>query len=324
MTAATRFSQTGGPDVLGLQQIELASPGQGEVRVRHRAIGVNFIDIYHRTGLYKLPLPSGLGLEAAGDVEAVGAGVSRFKIGDRVVYASGPLGAYSEASNVVADRAVRIPDGVSFEIAAAILLKGLTAHYLLCRTHVVKPGEAILFHAAAGGVGVIAVQWAKSLGATVIGTVGSEEKAALAKKNGYKWVIDYTKQDILTEVKKITKNKGVPVVYDGVGKDTWAASLDCLQPRGLMVSFGNASGAVAPVPIGVLNTKGSLYVTRPSLAAYTATRADLEASARSLFKMVKSGKVKISIDQHYPLAEAAQAHIDLESRKTTGQTVLVP
>jgi NADPH2:quinone reductase len=255
----------------------------------------------------------------------VGPKVKGFKKGDRVAYC-GVLGAYCQERLMGVDQLVHVPKGVSDEQAAAIMLKGMTTEYLVDQTPKawLKKGDIILFHAAAGGVGLLFGQWAKARGYKVIGTTSSPEKAALAKKNGYKWVIDYTKQDIVAEVKKITKGKGVPAVFDGVGKDTWAASLDCLQPRGLMVSFGNASGPVAPVPLGILNTKGSLYVTRPSLGAYTANRAELEASAKSLFKMVKSGKVKISIDQRYPLGEAAQAHIDLESRKTTGQTILVP
>ena len=317
--------QPGGAEVLEYEPYEPATPGPGEALVRQAAIGLNFIDVYTRSGLYQTPLPNAVGREAAGVIVEVGPRVKGFKKGDRVAYC-GVLGAYCQERLMGVDQLVKVPTGVSDEQAAAIMLKGMTTEYLVDRTAKawLKKGDTILFHAAAGGVGLLFGQWAKARGYKVIGTTSSPEKAALAKKNGYKWVIDYTRQDIVAEVKKITKNKGVPVVFDGVGKDTWAASLDCLQPRGLMVSFGNASGAVAPVPIGILNAKGSLYVTRPSLAAYTATRADLEASARSLFKMVKSGKVKISIDQHYPLAEAAQAHIDLESRKTTGQTVLVP
>jgi NADPH2:quinone reductase len=324
MTAAIRFSQTGGPDVLGLQQIELASPGQGEVRVRHRAIGVNFIDIYHRTGLYKLPLPSGLGLEAAGEVEAVGAGVSRFKIGDRVVYASGPLGAYSEASNVMADRAVRIPDGVSFEIAAAILLKGLTAHYLLCRTHVVKPGEAVLFHAAAGGVGVIAVQWAKCLGATVIGTVGNEDKVDLAKSIGCDHVIVSGRENVAARVREITGGKGVPVAYDSIGRDSFMATIDSLAPLGLFVSFGNASGPVPPFDPGLLAMKGSLFFTRPTLASYVTSAAELDAGASALFDLLLAGKIRVKPPRVFGLADAAEAHRALESRQTTGSLVLVP
>jgi len=325
MSKSILIHENGGPEKMQFEDVEVGKPGPGQVKLRHTAIGLNFIDVYTRSGLYQTPLPNAVGREAAGVIVEVGPRVKGFKKGDRVAYC-GVLGAYCQERLMGVDQLVLVPKGVSDEQAAAIMLKGMTTEYLVDRTAKawLKKGDTILFHAAAGGVGLLFGQWAKARGYKVIGTTSSPEKAALAKKNGYKWVIDYTKQDIVAEVKKITKNKGVPVVFDGVGKDTWAASLDCLQPRGLMVSFGNASGAVAPVPIGVLNTKGSLYVTRPSLAAYTATRADLEASARSLFKMVKSGKVKISIDQHYPLAEAAQAHIDLEGRKTTGQTVLVP
>ena len=294
-------------------------------KIRHTAIGLNFIDIYTRSGLYQTPLPNAVGREAAGVILEVGPRVKGFKKGDRVAYC-GVLGAYCQERLMGVDQLVHVPKGVSDEQAAAIMLKGMTTEYLVDHTPKawLKKGDTILFHAAAGGVGLLFGQWAKARGYKVIGTVSSPEKAALAKKNGYKWVIDYTKQNIVEEVKKITKGKGVPVVVDGVGKDTWAASLDCLQPRGLMVSFGNASGPVPPVALGILNTKGSLYVTRPSLGAYTANRKELEASAKALFKMVKSGKVKIAIDQRYPLADAAQAHIDLESRKTTGQTILVP
>ena len=300
-------------------------PGPGQVKIRHTAIGLNFIDVYTRSGLYPTPMPHAVGREAAGVIVAVGPKVKGFKKGDRVAYC-GVLGAYCQERLMGVDQLVHVPKGVSDEQAAAIMLKGMTTEYLVDRTAKawLKKGDTILFHAAAGGVGLLFGQWAKARGYKVIGTVSSPEKAALAKKNGYKWVINYTKENIVEQVMKITKGKKVPVVFDGVGKDTWNASLDCLQLRGLLVSFGNASGAVPPQPVGILNAKGSLYLTRPSLGAYTATRADLEASARSLFKMVRSGKVKISIDQRYPLAEAAQSHRDLESRKTTGQTILVP
>jgi len=325
MSKAIRIHAHGGPEVLTYEDADPGQPGAGQILVRHTAIGLNFIDVYHRTGLY--PPPGGFPLipggEAAGVVLEVGTGVDWLKPGDRIAYAVN-VGAYAEQRVVAADRVVKVPDGISDEQAAGMMLKGMTAEYLLRRTFKVKPGDTILFHAAAGGVGLLFGQWAKARGYKVIGTVSSPEKAALAKKNGYKWVIDYTKQNIVEEVMKITKGKKVPAVVDGVGKDTWDASLDCLQPRGIMASFGNASGPVPPQSIAILNAKGSLYLTRPSLGAYTATRADLEASAKSLFKMVKSGKVKIAIDQRYPLAEAAQAHIDLESRKTTGQTILVP
>jgi len=325
MSKSILIHENGGPEKMQLADVEVGKPGPGQVKIKHTAIGLNFIDVYTRSGLYATPLPNAVGREAAGLILEVGPKVRGFKKGDRVAYC-GVLGAYCQERLMGVDQLVHVPKGVSDEQAAAIMLKGMTTEYLVDQTPKawLKKGDIILFHAAAGGVGLLFGQWAKARGYKVIGTTSSPEKAALAKKNGYKWVIDYTKQDIVAEVKKITKGKGVPAVFDGVGKDTWAASLDCLRPRGLMVSFGNASGPVAPVPLGILNTKGSLYVTRPSLGAYTANRAELEASAKSLFKMVKSGKVKISIDQRYPLGEAGQAHIDLESRKTTGQTILVP
>ncbi len=325
MSKSILIHENGGPEKMQLADVEVGSPGPGQVKIRHTAIGLNFIDVYTRSGLYQTPLPNAVGREAAGVILEVGPKVKGFKKGDRVAYC-GVLGAYCQERLMGVDQLVHVPKGVSDEEAAAIMLKGMTTEYLVDHTPKawLKKGDTILFHAAAGGVGLLFGQWAKARGYKVIGTVSSPEKAALAKKNGYKWVIDYTKQNIVEEVKKITKGKGVPVVVDGVGKDTWAASLDCLQPRGLMVSFGNASGPVPPVALGILNTKGSLYVTRPSLGAYTANRKELEASAKALFKMVKSGKVKIAIDQRYPLAEAGQAHIDLESRKTTGQTILVP
>ena len=325
MSKSIQMHENGGPETMKLEDVEVGKPGPGQVKIKHTAIGLNFIDIYTRSGLYKTPLPNAVGREGAGVILEVGPKVKGFKKGDRVAYC-GELGAYCEERLIGTAQLVKVPKGVSDEQAAAIMLKGMTTEYLVDRTIKpwVKKGDTILFHAAAGGVGLLFGQWAKARGYKVIGTTSSPEKAALAKKNGYKWVIDYTKQNIVDEVKKITKGKGVPVVVDGVGKDTWNASLDCLQPRGLMVSFGNASGPVAPVALGILNTKGSIYVTRPSLGAYTANRKELEASAKSVFKMVKSGKVKIAIDQRYPLAEAAQAHRDLESRKTTGQTILVP
>ena len=325
MSKSILIHENGGPEKMMFEDVEVGAPGPGQVKIRHTAIGLNFIDVYTRSGLYQTPLPNAVGREGAGVIVAVGPKVRGFKKGDRVAYC-GVLGAYCEERVMGTEQLVHVPKGVSDEQAAAIMLKGMTTEYLVDHTPKgwLKKGDTILFHAAAGGVGLLFGQWAKARGYKVIGTTSSAEKAALAKKNGYKWVIDYTKADIVAEVKKITKGKGVPVVFDGVGKDTWNASLDCLQPRGLMVSFGNASGAVPPVALGILNTKGSLYVTRPSLGAYTATRAELDASAKSLFKMVKSGKVKIAIDQRYPLSEAGQAHVDLESRKTTGQTILVP
>ena len=325
MPKSILMHENGGPEKMQLEDVEVGSPGPGQVKIKHTAIGLNFIDVYTRSGLYQTPLPNAVGREAAGVIVEVGPKVRGFKKGDRVAYC-GVLGAYCQERLMGTDQLVHVPKGVSDEEAAAIMLKGMTTEYLVDRTPKawLKKGDIILFHAAAGGVGLLFGQWAKARGYKVIGTTSSPEKAALAKKNGYRWVIDYTKGDVVAEVKKITKGKGVPVVFDGVGKDTWTISLDCLQPRGLMVSFGNASGAVPPVALGILSAKGSLYVTRPSLGSYTSTRQDLEASAKSLFRMVKSGKVKITIDQRYPLADAAQAHIDLQNRKTTGQTILVP
>ena len=325
MSKSILMHENGGPEKLQLEEVTVGSPGPGQVKVRQTAIGLNFIDVYTRSGLYQTPLPNAVGREAAGVITEVGPKTKGFKKGDRVAYC-GVLGAYCEERVMGTEQLVHVPKGVSDEQAAAIMLKGMTTEYLVdrCAKPWLKKGDIVLFHAAAGGVGLLFGQWVKARGYKAIGTVSSPEKAALAKKNGYKWVIDYSKEDVVAKVKEITKGKGVPVVFDGVGKDTWNASLDCLQPRGLMVSFGNASGAVAPQPPAILGGKGSLYLTRPSLGNYTATRSELEASAKSLFKMVKSGKVKIAIDQHYPLGEAAQAHRDLESRKTTGQTVLVP
>ena len=324
MTKAIRFHQTGGPEVLRLEEIDVGEPGQGQARVRHTAIGVNFIDTYHRTGLYPLPLPSGLGLEGAGVVEAVGQGVAHVKKGDRVAYAGGAPGSYSQVRLMAADRLVRLPAGVSDQQAAGAMLKGLTVQYLTRRTYRVKAGETVLVHAAAGGVGLIACQWLKALGATVIGTVGSDEKARLARAHGCDHAIVYTREDFPARVKEITKGAGVPVVYDSVGKSTFQGSLDCLRPRGLMVSFGNASGPVPPVDLIQLSQKGSLFLTRPTLVHYTANRQELEGAARELFKMMQSGKVKIEVSATCPLAEAAQAHRDLEARKTTGSVVLLP
>jgi NADPH2:quinone reductase len=315
--------ETGGPEVMRWEEVEVGQPGPGEVRVRNTALGLNFIDTYHRTGLYPMPLPTTLGMEGAGVVEAVGPKVKGFKAGDRVAYAN-PIGSYAEVCLRPVARLVKIPTGVDDKIAAAIMLKGMTAWYLCKRTFKVGKGQTILVHAAAGGVGQILSQWAKYLGATVIGTVGSEEKAALAKKAGCKHVIVTSKEDFVARVKEITKGKGVPVVYDGVGKDTFMGSLDCLAPRGYMVSFGNASGAVTQFNPGLLAAKGSLFLTRPTLFNYTATPEDLAAAARDLFAVVKKKVVKISINQTYPLREAAQAHRDLEGRKTTGSTILLP
>ncbi len=325
MVKAIRIERAGGPEVMQWTDVAVGDPGPGQARVRHAAVGLNYIDTYHRSGLYPLALPGGIGMEAAGVVEAIGSGVKDVKVGDRVAYTSGgPPGAYSEARILAADRLVKIPQGVSDQQAAAMMLKGMTAQYLLRRTYRVKKGDTLLVHAAAGGVGLILCQWAKHLGATVIGTVGDDAKAALAKKHGCKHPVVYTRDDFIARVKDITKGRGVPVVYDGVGQATFMRSLDCLAPLGLMVSFGNSSGAVAPLNLGLLSQKGSLYVTRPTLMTYTAKRADLLKTAGELFAVVKSGKVKIRINQTYPLREAVQAHRDLEGRKTTGSTVLLP
>jgi len=323
MTKAIRFHKTGGPEVLAYEDVDVGAPAEGQAKVRHNVIGLNFIDTYHRSGLYPLALPSGLGLEAAGVVEAVGPGVSHLKAGDRVAYAGGPPGAYSEVRLIPADKLVKIPTGVSDEQAAAMMLKGMTAQYLIRRVYRVEKGETVLFHAAAGGVGLIACQWLKALGATVIGTVGSDEKAAIAKKHGCDHTIVYTREKFPERVREITGGRGVPVVFDSVGKDTFSGSLECLMPRGLLAVFGNGSGPVTGVDLNVL-AKGSFYVTRPTLMTYTAARSDLEATARDLFDVVKSGKVKIEINQRYALADAAQAHRDLEGRKTTGSTVFKP
>jgi NADPH2:quinone reductase len=320
---AIRAHQTGGPEVLQWEEVTVNDPGPGEVRVRNTAVGLNFIDTYQRSGLYPLPLPLTLGSEGAGVIEALGPKVKGLKVGDRVAYA-GPIGAYAEVLMRPVARLVKIPTGVSDNTAAAMMLKGMTAWYLLRRTYKVKKGDAILVHAAAGGVGQILCQWGKHLGATVIGTVGSDSKAAIAKKAGCKHVIVAGNEKISQRVREITKGRGVPVVYDGIGKETFMDSLDSLAPLGVMASFGSASGAVPPVNIGILAQKGSLFLTRPTLATYTASREDLETAARDLFAVVKSGKVKISINQTYPLREAAQAHRDLEGRRTTGSTVLLP
>ena len=322
MVQAIRFAKTGGPEVLEWQQVEVGKPGQGQVRLRHTAVGLNYIDTYQRGGLYPMPLPSGLGSEAAGVIEEVGPGVTGLKPGDRVAYAGGPLGAYSEARVMPADRLVPLPAGITDQQGAAMMLKGMTAWYLIRRTHVVKPGETILIHAAAGGVGLIVCQWAKHLGATVIGTVGDDEKAALVKRHGCDYPIVYRHEDFAARVNDLTQGKKLPVVYDSVGKDTFYKSLDCLAPLGLMVSFGQSSGAIGPVDIGILAGKGSLFLTRPTLGNYTATREDLLTASRELFDVVQSGAVKIAVNQTYPLSEAARAHRDLEARKTTGQTVL--
>jgi NADPH2:quinone reductase len=309
--------------VLQLDEVPVGDPGPGQARVRHKAIGVNFVDVYQRSGLYPMQVPATAGNEGSGVVEAVGPGVTTVKPGDRVTYTGLP-GSYCDVRLVPAERLVRLPEGVSEETAASMTLKGMTVQYLIHRTFAVKRGDMVLWHAAAGGVGLIAGQWLKAIGAVTIGTVGSEEKAALARAHGWQHVINYSKENFVEKVKALTGGKGVPVVYDSVGKTTWEGSLDCLRPRGLMVSFGNASGPVPPVNLGILSAKGSLYVTRPTLATYIASRPELEETASSLFDVVKSGKVKIETTKRYQLADAAQAHRDLEGRKTTGSVVLVP
>lgn len=321
---AIRFHETGGPDKLRWEEVEVGEPGEGQVLLRQTAVGLNYIDTYHRNGLYPVPLPSGIGLEGAAVVEKLGAGVKGLKIGDRVAYCSGPLGAYAEWRLYPAERLVSLPAGIEDRQAAGMMLQGLTVEYLIRRTFPVKAGQTVLLHAAAGGIGLIACQWLKHLGATVIGTAGSPEKMELAKAYGATHVINSRKEDVAKRVRELTGGKGVPVVYDGVGKDTFQASLDSLAPRGMFVSFGNASGPVPAFEPVILSAKGSLFFTRPSLMAYTATREELLASAKALFEVVESGAVKIEIHQTYPLKDAAQAHRDLEARKTTGSTVLLP
>jgi len=326
MPKAIRIYEQGPAEVMKWEEVDLPPPGAGEVRMRHEVAGLNYIDTYHRGGIYKMPLPMGIGSEAAGVVEAVGDGVTELKPGDRVTYASGtplqPVGSYAEARNIPAARLVKIPDGIKSETAAAMMLKGMTVSYLIKRTYKVKSGDTVLWHAAAGGVGLIACQWLKALGVTIVGTAGSDEKCELAKAHGADYCINYKKEDFVARVKEITGGKGVPVVYDSVGKDTFDKSLDCLSMYGLMVTFGNASGPVPPVNLAA-QLKGHLYVTRPSLQPYTAARQDLLALANDLFDIVKAGKVKIDINQRYPVKDAVQAHKDLESRKTTGSTVLM-
>ena len=325
MAMAIRFHETGGPEVLRYEDVSVGEPGPGQVRLRQMAIGLNYIDVYHRNGLYPVPsLPSGIGLEAAAVVDAVGPGVETPKVGQRVAYAGGPVGAYAAARLMPADRVVVLPDAISDTQAAAMMLQGMTAQYLLRRTYPVKAGDTVLIHAAAGGVGLIACQWAKHIGATVIGTVGSDEKAELARANGCDHPIVYSREDFVAEVKRLTGGCGVAVVYDSVGASTFAGSLDCLRPMGMMVSFGNASGPVPAFEPGILAAKGSLFFTRPTLMTYTADPADLRRTARELFEVVQSGAVKIHVNHEYPLAEAAQAHLDLEARKTTGSTILLP
>jgi len=324
MAQAIRFHATGGPEVLKLESVDVPKPGAGEVRVRNTAIGVNFIDTYQRSGLYPLPLPSPLGSEAAGVVEAVGPGVDWLKPGDRVGGCTGPIGAYSTERVMPADRLVKLPDGIEERTAAAMMLKGLTVQYLFRQTYVLKGDETILFHAAAGGVGLIACQWARALGVTMIGTVSSDAKAQLAREHGCAHTIVYTRENFVERVKELTGGKGVPVVYDSIGKDTFPGSLDCLSPRGLFVSFGSASGPVPPLNIMLLSQKGSLYVTRPTLFTYAASHAALDAMASELFALVKQGKIKPDARQTFPLKDAAEAHRALEGRKTTGATLLLP
>ena len=324
MTKIIRFHRVGGPEVLQLENVDLAPPAPHEVRLRHTAIGLNFIDTYHRSGLYPVPLPSGLGSEASGIVEALGAEVTNLKIGDRVAYGTGPLGAYAEARNFPANRLAKLPESISDDEAAGMMLKGMTTRYLLRSCYAVKKGDTILLHAAAGGVGLILSQWAKALGARVIGIVGSAAKIDIAKQNGCDVVIDSSTEDVVTRVKVETDGKGVPVVYDGVGQATVVTSLDCLQPRGLLVSFGNASGPIKNFDVGLLAAKGSLYLTRPTLGTFTATDADFAEVSKDVVDIVASGKVKIQTNQRYALKDAAQAHEDLGARKTTGTTVLQP
>jgi NADPH:quinone reductase len=321
MTKAIRLESTGGPEVMQYVDVDVAPPGPGEAQVRQHACGLNYIDVYFRSGLYPMQMPAGLGQEAAGVVEAVGPGVTHVKPGDRVAYCGGTPGSYAQVRTMPAQLLLKLPRSIDFDTAAAMMLKGLTVQYLFRRTYKLQPGQTILLHAAAGGVGIIATQWAKALGVTVIGTVGSEEKAKLAKQHGCDHVILYKSENIVERVREITKGDMVPVVYDSVGKDTFQASLDSLQPFGLMVSFGNSSGPVPPMPLTAL--KGSLYITRPSLMPHTAKRSNYEEMAADLFKIVASGKVRIEIDQRYDLADVQQAHRDLEGRRTTGSTVLL-
>ncbi|MBK1821216.1 quinone oxidoreductase family protein [Burkholderia orbicola] len=324
MPKAIRYDQPGGPDVMKWVDVEVGAPKAGEVRIRQHAVGLNYIDVYFRTGLYPQQLPAGLGMEAAGEVTAVGDGVTAFKAGDRVAYVGQPPGAYAQERVMPAERVVKLPDGISYDDAASVMLQGLTAHYLLRRTYPVKAGDTILIHAAAGGVGLLVCQWAKALGATVIGTVGSDDKAELAKAHGCDHPIVYTRENFTQRVKAITNGAGVPVVYDSIGKDTYIGSLDSLAPLGYFVSFGNASGPLPPIDSKEFSSRGSLFFTRPTLFSYIAKRADLEAAAAELFDVILSGKVKTNINQRYPLAEVGRAHADLEARKTTGSTILVP
>jgi NADPH2:quinone reductase len=324
MERIARIERTGGPEVIEFTDIELEAPGPGEIQIRHAACGLNYIDVYYRNGLYPQTLPGHLGVEGAGTVTAIGSGVTDLHAGDRIAYAGGPLGAYATARNMPAAAVVKLPQTVDFETAAGMMLQGLTAQYLLRRTYRVQPGDAVLFHAAAGGVGLIACQWAKALGATVIGTVGSEDKVALAHAHGCEHVINYRHENVAERVRELTDGRGVPVVYDGVGKDTFEASLDSLARFGLMVSFGNASGPVPPFALTELTRRGSLYITRPSLMHYVEARHDLVAMAAELFEVVGSGQVRIDVRQRYALSDVARAHRDLEARRTAGSTILIP
>jgi len=324
MTKAIRIHTPGGPEALVWEDVTVGDPGPGEARVRHTAIGLNYIDTYHRSGAYKLPLPAVIGQEGAGVVVAVGPGVTDVKKGDRVAYAGGPVGAYSEERLIPADRLVPLPEGISDDEAAAMMLKGLTVQYLFRQTKRLQAGDTILFHAAAGGVGLVACQWAKALGVTMIGTVSSDEKAELARSRGCTHTIVYTRENFVDRVKALTGGKGVPVVYDGVGKDTFPGSLDCLSPRGLWVLFGASSGAPPALDMGMLAARGSLYATRPTLFTYSAARADLLAMAHEMFDLMKAGKVSAEINQTFPLAKAADAHRALQGRQTTGATLLLP
>lgn len=324
MVYAIRLHEPGGPEKLSWEEVEVGDPGPGQVRLRHSAVGLNYIDTYHRTGLYPLQLPTTLGMEGAGEVAAIGPGVTDLAIGQRVAYASPPPGSYAQERLMPADRLVPLPDDIDDHKAAAMMLQGMTAQYLLRRSYPVTAGDMILIHAAAGGVGLILCQWAKHLGATVIGTVGSEEKAALAKAHGCDHPIVYTRDDFVTRVRDLTEGSGVPVVYDSVGQSTFLSSLDCLRPRGMIVSFGQASGSVPPLDISILQTKGSLFLTRPTLMHYTAARMELLHCAEDLFEVVRAGIVKIEINQSFPLKDTAEAHRALEGRRTTGSTVLLP
>ncbi len=324
MTKAIRYERTGGPEVMQWVDVEVGAPGEGEIRVKQSACGLNYIDVYFRTGLYPQQLPAGLGMEAAGEVVAVGAGVTSVKVGERVAYVGRPPGAYAQERVLRADQVIRVPDAISDEQAASVMLQGLTAQYLLRRTYRVQPGDTILIQAAAGGVGLLVCQWAKALGATVIGTVGSDEKAEVAKAHGCDYPIVYTREDFTARVREITGGAGVPVVYDSIGKDTYVKSLDCLAPLGMFVSFGNASGPLPPIDSSEFSSRGSLFFTRPTLFSYIAKRSDYEAMSAELFEVIASGKVKTSINQRYALQDVGQAHADLEARRTTGSTILIP